>query len=160
MRDLRRRLARAQSLCEQRGARLTEQRRRVLEILCAADRPIGAYEILDAMREGRRALAPPTVYRALDFLLEQGLAHKIESLHAFVGCDHPGEPHVSQFLICGHCGRVTELEDEGVTESLRNAASETGFEPARPVVELIGLCAGCARGGSQPASASPDPARG
>lgn len=160
MRDLRRRLARAQSLCEQRGARLTEQRRRVLEILCAAGRPIGAYEILDAMREGPRALAPPTVYRALDFLLEQGLAHKIESLHAFVGCDHPGEPHVSQFLICDRCGQVTELEDEGVAQSLRSAADETGFRPARPVVELIGVCASCARGGTLATSASPDPARG
>ena len=136
-------LARAEALCEERGARLTEQRRRVLEILCAAGRPIGAYEILEAMRNGPRALAPPTVYRALDFLLGQGLVHKIESLHAFVGCDHPGQPHASQFLICDRCGIVTELEDEEVARSLRSAADGTGFQPARRVVELIGVCATC-----------------
>ncbi|ADC62495.1 Fur family transcriptional regulator [Allochromatium vinosum] len=136
-------LDRAESLCQQRGVRLTAQRRRVLSILCAAERPLGAYEILESMREGARALAPPTVYRALDFLLEQGLAHKIESLHAFVGCTHPEHPHASQFLICAECGRVTELEDAAITRSLTLAASETGFRPSRPVVELIGTCADC-----------------
>jgi Fur family transcriptional regulator, zinc uptake regulator len=136
-------LARAEALCAERRVRLTEQRRRVLEILCSAGRPIGAYEILDSMRDGPRALAPPTVYRALDFLLGQGLVHKIESLHAFVGCDHPGRPHASQFLICDRCGAVKELEDEGVARSLRSAADGTGFQPARPVVELIGVCASC-----------------
>lgn len=143
MSEVRRFLARAEALCGERGVRLTEQRRRVLEILWAAERPIGAYEILEAMGGGRRALAPPTVYRALDFLLEQGLVHKIESLHAFVGCDHPGRPHASQFLICDRCGAVTELEDEGVARSLRSAADESGFQPARRVVELIGVCASC-----------------
>jgi len=141
--EVRRFLTRAEALCEERGVRLTEQRRRVLEILWEAGRPIGAYEILEAMGGGRRALAPPTVYRALDFLLEQGLVHKIESLHAFVGCDHPGQPHASQFLICDRCGAVTELEDEGVARSLRSAADGTGFQPARRVVELIGVCASC-----------------
>lgn len=148
-------LARAEALCQQRGVRLTEQRRRVLEILCNADRPIGAYEILEAMREGPRALAPPTVYRALDFLLEQGLVHKIESLHAFVGCDHPGQPHASQFLICDRCGAVTELEDEGVARSLRSAADGSGFQPARRVVELIGVCANCSTAGLRPNSDLP-----
>ena len=123
--------------------RLTDQRRRVLEILCGAGRPIGAYEIMDAMREGARGVAPPTVYRALDFLLEQGLIHKLESLHAFVGCDHPGQPHSSQFLICAECGVVRELDDAGVALSLRSVALETGFEPERRVVEVIGTCAGC-----------------
>ncbi len=136
-------LDRAETLCRGRGVRLTDQRRRVLEILCGAGRPIGAYEIMDAMREGTRAVAPPTVYRALDFLLEQGLIHKLESLHAFVGCDHPGQPHCSQFLICAECGRVTELDDAGVALSLKSVVRESGFEPRRRVVELIGTCAGC-----------------
>ena len=143
MNDVRRFLTRAEALCKERGVRLTDQRRRVLEILWEAGRPIGAYDILEAMGSGQRALAPPTVYRALEFLLEQGLVHKIESLHAFVGCDHPGQPHASQFLICDRCGTVTELEDEGVAQSLRSAADETGFQPARRVVELIGVCATC-----------------
>lgn len=136
-------LDQAEALCQQRGVRLTPQRRRVLAILCAAERPLGAYEILESMREGARALAPPTVYRALDFLLDQGLAHKIESLHAFVGCTHPEHPHASQFLICAECGRVTELDDAAIAQSLRLAASETGFRPSRPVVELIGTCGDC-----------------
>ncbi len=138
-------LTRAEGLCHARGVRLTAQRRRVLEILCRSARPLGAYEILDAMREGTRALAPPTVYRALDFLLEQGLVHKLESLHAFVGCNHPEHPHSSQFLICDACGAVTEIENEAISRSLGCAAHETGFRPLRPVVEVIGTCAGCAR---------------
>lgn len=152
-------LARAETLCEERGVRLTEQRRRVLEILWAAGRPIGAYEILEAMRDGPRALAPPTVYRALDFLVEQGLVHKIESLHAFVGCDHPGRPHASQFLICDRCGAVTELEDEGVVRSLRSATDGTGFQAARRVVELIGVCANCSAG-ARPSDPRSGDARG
>jgi Fur family transcriptional regulator, zinc uptake regulator len=147
-------LAHAEALCAERGVRLTEQRRRVLAILWEAGRPIGAYEILDAMREGPRSLAPPTVYRALDFLLEQGFVHKIESLHAFVGCAHPGRPHASQFLICDRCGVVTELEDEGVAQSLRSAAHETGFQAARRVVELIGVCATCSAHGGEPGRTS------
>ncbi|MBK1721019.1 Fur family transcriptional regulator [Thiocystis violacea] len=137
-------LRRADALCRERGARLTPQRRQVLKILCAAGRPLGAYEILEAMREGARALAPPTVYRALDFLLAQGLVHKLESLHAFVGCNHPERPHCSQFLICADCGLVTELEDAAIARSLKSAAKESGFRPERRVVELIGTCADCA----------------
>lgn len=126
--------------------RLTAQRRQVLSILCAAERPLGAYEILDTMRDGRRALAPPTVYRALEFLLEQGLVHKIESLHAYVGCHHPEHPHACQFLICDTCGTVTEIEDETITRSLGSAANQRCFRPRRGIVELIGVCAGCALG--------------
>ncbi|EXJ15227.1 Fur family transcriptional regulator [Imhoffiella purpurea] len=140
-------LERADALCLRRGVRLTPQRRRVLAILCASARPLGAYEILEAMRDGSRSLAPPTVYRALDFLLEQGLVHKLESLHAFVGCRHPDHPHSGQFLICRSCGLVTELEDRGICESLLSAASATGFVPERRVVEVLGTCARCAEEG-------------
>jgi Fur family zinc uptake transcriptional regulator len=138
-------LDRAEALCKARGVRLTAQRRRVLAILCASPRPLGAYEILDVMREGSRTLAPPTVYRALDFLLEQGLVHKLESLHAFVGCNHPEHPHSSQFLICNACGEVTEIEDEAIARSLGSAARLSGFQPQRRVVEVLGTCAGCAQ---------------
>jgi Fur family zinc uptake transcriptional regulator len=134
-------LARAADLCAERGARLTPRRRRVLEIICRSDRPLGAYQVLDQL--GAKA-APPTVYRALDFLLDQGLIHKLETLHAFVGCTHPEHPHASQFLICADCGDVTELEDPGVDGSLRTIARETGFRARRPVVEVIGTCADCA----------------
>ncbi len=136
-------VTRAERLCAERGARLTKQRRTVLELLCASGTPLSAYELLDKMRASFRNPAPPTVYRALDFLLEQGLVHKLESLHAFVGCIHPDHPHAGQFLICADCGDVEELESEAVMRSLRSAARTTGFEPKRPVVELWGTCAQC-----------------
>jgi len=140
-------LARAGTLCGARGVRLTPQRRRVLEVLCAAGRPVGAYEIMDLMREGPRPVAPPTVYRALEFLLEQGLIHRLESLHAWVGCDHPGQPHLCGFLICLECGGVTGIEDAQVEQCLERLTSGSGFAPRRRVVEVIGTCAGCARKG-------------
>ncbi|NEX16062.1 MAG: transcriptional repressor [Halochromatium sp.] len=134
----------AEILCAQRGVRFTAQRRRVLELVCRAERPVGAYEILDQLREGATA-APPTVYRALDFLLEQGFVHKLETLHAFIGCTHPEHPHASQFLICSDCGRVKELENEAIAGSLRTAAQETGFKAERPIIEVLGTCAHCRR---------------
>ncbi len=146
---LQRALNRAEALCAQRGVRFTAQRRRVLELVCRAERPVGAYEILDQIREGATA-APPTVYRALDFLLEQGLVHKLETLHAFIGCTHPEHPHASQFLICADCGRVKELENEAIAGSLRSLEQETGFKPQRPVVEVIGTCARCTRKTDEP----------
>ena len=136
-------LHRAEELCTEQGARLTKQRRMVLKLVCASNTPLSAYEILDRMRGSIRNPAPPTVYRALDFLLEHGLVHKLESLHAFIGCPHPEHPHASQFLICADCGVVSELENEAVTQSLRSAAKTTGFETKRPVVELWGTCARC-----------------
>ena len=133
----------AERLCCERGVRLTHQRRRVLELICLADRPQGAYDILAAIQRQQPRAAPPTVYRALDFLLGQGFIHKLETLHAFVGCNHPDHPHASQFLICDECGEVTELEDDAITDSLVEAAEASGFKPTRRIVELTGTCAGC-----------------
>ncbi len=136
-------MCQAEHLCRQRGVRFTARRRKVLDIICRAEKPLGAYEILDAMRAAEPAVAPPTVYRALDFLLRQGLVHRLETLHAFVGCSHPEHPHFSQFLICSECGHIAELEDEQITRSLGKAAASTGFQPRRKVVEVIGTCGRC-----------------
>lgn len=136
-------LERAEALCRERGVRLTDQRKRVLELLCVSDRPLSAYELLERMRGIVKNPAPPTVYRVLDFLLEQGLVHKLESLHAYIGCTHPDHPHASQFLICDDCGEVAEVEDPSVAESLRMAGKARGFFTRRPVVELLGTCAQC-----------------
>lgn len=138
-------LRQAEHLCRERGVRLTPQRRAVLELVCASPRPLSAYEILDRMGDGARIPAPPTVYRALDFLLRQGLVHKLASLHAFIGCAHPEHPHASQFLICAACGEVDELEDEPLMRHLTAAAQAVGFLPEQPVVELLGTCAQCRR---------------
>lgn len=137
-------LERAESLCRERGVRLTDQRRAVLRLLCEADRPMSAYELLEQLRGEVRNPAPPTIYRALDFLLEQGLVHKLESLHAYIGCSHPDHPHASQFLICADCGDVAELEDPSIAKSLSAAGRAAGFRTERPVVELLGTCAECA----------------
>ena len=136
-------LQRAEHLCRGRGARLTPQRRTVLRLLCASDKPLSAYELLDRMRGSMKNPAPPTVYRALDFLLEHGLVHKLESLHAFVGCAYPEHTHAGQFLICSDCGEVSELEDSAVARSLQAAGKAAGFRTTRPVVELLGTCAQC-----------------
>ena len=136
-------LKRAEALCRERGLRLTDQRRTVLQLLCVSDKPLSAYELLERMRGAVKNPKPPTVYRALDFLLEQGLVHKLESLHAYVGCMHPDHPHASQFLICDDCGEVAEVEDPSVAKSLKAAGKAIGFRTKQPVVELLGTCAQC-----------------
>ena len=136
-------LKRAEQLCVERGIRLTDQRKMVLRLLCASDKPLGAYELLDRMRDEIRNPTPPVVYRALDFLLEQGLVHKLESLNAYIGCSHPDHPHASHFLICDDCGEVAEVEDASIAKSLKAAGQSIGFSTKRPVVELVGTCAQC-----------------
>jgi Fur family zinc uptake transcriptional regulator len=140
------RLDRADARCRQRGARLTAHRRQVLAIVSEAQRPLGAYEILDALRALVPGAAPPTVYRALEFLVAQGLVHRLETLHAYVGCAHPDQPHAGQFLICRACGAVRELADPLVSRSVQAAAAASGFHSEHPVVEVSGRCARCSGG--------------
>jgi len=141
--ELNRVLERAEALCQERGKRLTDQRKTVLRLLCVSEKPLSAYELLDRMRDVIKNPTPPVVYRALDFLLEEGLVHKLESLHAYIGCAHPDHPHASQFLICDDCGEVAEVEDASVAKSLKAAGQSIGFSTKRPVVELLGTCAQC-----------------
>lgn len=136
-------LTRAEQLCRNRGSRLTPQRREVLSIIHASPRPLGAYDILEVMRHQHPRIAPPTVYRALDFLLAEGLIHKLESLHAFVDCRHADHPHTSQFLICSDCGGVDELHSANVQGSLTAAAQARGFAPDHSTIEVRGRCAQC-----------------
>ena len=137
----------AAGLCARRGARLTPLRRRVLELVWRSHAPQGAYAVLEALgrdtgRDGRPA-APPTVYRALDFLLAHGLIHRVESLNAFVGCPTPGEPHAAQFFICGGCGDAAEFEDERIGNVVRERAEALGFTVGRETIEVSGLCPAC-----------------
>ncbi len=139
-------LDRAEALCEQRGARLTDLRREVLGLVLDAGAPTGAYELLDRLRARRGAAAPPTVYRALEFLQEQGLVHRVERLSAFVGCVEElghGHDHPAQFLICRKCGQVTEIEDHELADALAAAAKRVGFKVGGATVEAEGLCAEC-----------------
>lgn len=138
----------AERTCRERQLRFTPIRRRVLEIVWSGHGPTGAYEILHALRHERRAAAPPTVYRALDFLVENGFVHKIESLNAFVGCGHPGgeagHDHAGQFLICGNCRQVGELDDPEIAEIIARKAAGAGFSAVRQTIEIEGLCRHCA----------------
>lgn len=133
----------AEQLCRERGVRLTPQRRDVLAIISGSDQPLGAYDIMEQLRSQQPRIAPPTVYRALEFLLTEGLIHKLESLHAFVGCQHPDHPHFSQFLICKDCGEVAELHNSNINSSVDDAAREKGFVPDRSTVEVVGVCGRC-----------------
>jgi Fur family zinc uptake transcriptional regulator len=145
----------AAALCERRGIRLTELRRIVLGLILDAEGPTGAYDLLERLRSHRGASAPPTVYRALDFLQEQGFVHRIERLSAFVGCidagAHEGEGHdhhhAAQFLICRTCGQATEIEDHGLAHALVHAAEAVGFKVAGATIEAEGTCAKCRAAG-------------
>jgi Fur family zinc uptake transcriptional regulator len=133
---------------------MTPLRRRVLELVWDSHAPIGAYAIMDLLRAADdRAAAPPTVYRALEFLLERGLIHRIESLNAFVGCAQPGDDHMVQFLICTSCGNAVELADARVTKAIGAVAGDHGFTLQNRIVELTGLCAAC-RSEAQPGKRS------
>jgi Fur family zinc uptake transcriptional regulator len=140
-------LSRADVICAGRGARLTDLRRQVLGLILDRDAPTGAYDLLDQLRSTRHGAAPPTVYRALEFLQEQGLVHRLESKSAFVGCiaeeDHD---HAAQFLICRTCGKVTELEDHELAHALDDAAKRLGFKVGKATIEAEGQCAACAGG--------------
>jgi Fur family zinc uptake transcriptional regulator len=141
-------LDRAAAVCARHGARLTELRRQVLELVWRGHEPIGAYALLEALRASHPNAAPPTIYRALDFLIEQGLIHRIESLNAYVGCSQPERPHVSQFLICGRCGAAAELDDPAIARAVVTRAAELGFVVERQTIELRGLCPSCRATGS------------
>ena len=133
----------AERICAERGARLTKLRRRVLELIWSSHAPVGAYDLLRQLSREHDSAAPPTVYRALDFLLDHGLVHRIESLNAFIGCTTPAENHTGQFLICRDCGAAAELQDRGINRAIARGAADFGFLVEHKTVELRGLCSGC-----------------
>ena len=137
-------LAAAELRCAEDGLRFTPVRRKVLEILLQEHRALGAYVILDRLREEGFGSQPPVAYRALDFLVAHGLAHKIERLNAFVACAHPGETHAPAFMICRLCESVAEAQSAPARGALGAAARATGFRIERTVVEAEGVCPACA----------------
>ncbi|WP_172298920.1 transcriptional repressor [Pseudoruegeria sp. HB172150] len=136
-------VAAAEAFCAEQGLQFTPARRRVLEILLEKHRALGAYEILDILREEGLGSQPPIAYRALDFLTSNGFAHKIERLNAFVACSHPSEGHSPAFLICRICGSVAEATAAPARGMLGKAAKEVGFRIERAVVEAEGVCPNC-----------------
>jgi len=137
-------MAVAESLCAERGQRLTPIRRKVLAALLGSHKPLGAYEIIEQVAVQGPRPAPITIYRALDFLTSQGLVHRIESRNAFLACinNHASDAPVI-FLICEECGAVGEAPSAAVTDSLNAAAKSAGFAPKSRVIEITGVCRHC-----------------
>ncbi|MBT4486998.1 MAG: transcriptional repressor [Rhodospirillaceae bacterium] len=137
----------AEATCVRRGERLTPLRRRVLELVWAGHSPVGAYDLLALLQDERGRVAPPTVYRALEFLCRQGLVHRLDSLQAFIGCGHPGAHgegrHAAHFLICRDCGVAVEVRDGQLDGAISHLAGRTGFTIADETIELSGRCAAC-----------------
>ncbi|MBV9992778.1 MAG: transcriptional repressor [Alphaproteobacteria bacterium] len=129
---------------ENLGAKLTPLRRRVLEIVLAGHTPMGAYDVLATLARDGGKPAPPTVYRALDFLQAQGLVHRIDSRNAFVACFAPERSHQSRFFLCRACGRASEIEDAALDAALAAAAKRAGLTVERETIEITGVCAECA----------------
>ena len=134
-------LAETEALCRAKGVRLTPIRRRVLEVLLGAAKPLGAYDLADALVSQGRRMAPITVYRALDFLIEQGLAHRLASRNAYIaGKGSHGTP---AFLICDDCGEATEITCTDVAETVRRVLTAQGYQPLAHALEITGQCPHC-----------------
>jgi Fur family zinc uptake transcriptional regulator len=136
-------LALAEDLLTGRKLRLTPVRRRTLEILLADHRALGAYDVLQQLAADGFGNQPPVAYRALEFLVEQGLAHKVQRLNAFTACMHPTETHAPVFLICRGCSMVAETAAAPVRAALEASANAVGFEVERSSIEALGLCPNC-----------------
>ena len=134
----------AEAICQERGIRMTPQRRLVLELIWKSHKPMKAYDLLEQMKHIENQAKPPTVYRALDFLLEHGLVHRISSLNAFTGCQHPKDLHDECFfLICQSCGNANECCGSSLTSAIQQAAKKQQFTPQRTVLEIAGICQEC-----------------
>lgn len=133
----------AEALCRARGGQLTPQRRAVLSKLLAARRPVTAYDLVDLVRPDSAAITPASVYRSLDFLVEVGLVHRLDTTRSFVACEHPDHPHAGQFLICRACGTVVETEDKRIAKATEHLGERYGYVLDQRTVELTGLCVVC-----------------
>ena len=133
----------AEDTCLLRGVRLTKLRRRVLELVWISHEPAKAYDILDILRDEHSGSAPSTVYRALEFLQEEGMVHRIESLNAYVGCGAPDHNHASQFLICHLCGTAAEMDDADIRNLIADKAADMGFKIDKEIIEVKGICSQC-----------------
>ncbi len=132
--------------CAERGLQLTPVRRRVVEILLQEHRAMGAYDVLDHLRAEGLGSQPPVAYRALEFLVKNGFAHKIERLNAFIACAHPGMRHAPAFLICRKCDVVAEAHIADAAQTVQGASDALGFTVERMVIEAEGLCPACNSG--------------
>lgn len=136
-------LVQAERLCAARQQRFTELRRRVLELVCSYRQPVGAYALLDELRKEGRSAAPPTVYRALEFLQQQGLVHRLATNNTYLACAHPEKSHEGVFLVCSACGSTQEIHTQGILKMLQRNAGEFNFQVEHAAVEVTGMCQAC-----------------
>ena len=136
-------MKKAEEVCESQNVRFTPLRKRIFELIWSNHKPVLAYDLLSQLRDEKRNAEPPTVYRVLDFLLEHHLIHKIETLNAYVGCQYPDRPHLSQFLICSKCNQFTELDASSIRNSINHEAEKAGFDVAHQTIEISGTCPQC-----------------
>lgn len=136
-------LAKAEALCESKGVRLTKIRRRVLELVWESHKPAGAYDLLELLAKEGFNSAPPTIYRALDFLLDLGLIHRISSLNAYIGCQHPDHTHPTGFFICNQCGNASELPPQALIEFAAAMEDQLQITIEQQSCELSGICKIC-----------------
>ena len=138
----------AESTCKQSGSRLTSKRQQILEQLLRAKKPLSAYNLADMYKERfGKSIPPMSVYRILDFLVQEKLAHKLTSTNQYLACSHIACDHqheIPQFLICDSCNRVTEIGiKKNIIKALENSVNDTGFLMASPQLELHGQCKLC-----------------
>lgn len=133
----------AETTCARRGVRLTKLRRQVLEQVLNTEGVIKAYDLIHDLGRQDRRIKPPSIYRSLAFLLEQGFIHRIESLNGFVACSHPGELHDSLLMICDQCGTIAETQPQGINQVLQESARQEGFCIQGKTLELHGVCRLC-----------------
>lgn len=139
-------LRKAELICEDKGLRFTDLRRKVLAIIWASHKPAKAYDVLAELKDVGYSDKPPTVYRTLDFLLKHGLIHKLDSLNAYVGCAHPCEHEECYFLICSECLEIKECCDSILSDTIARTADKNKFNPKHTTLEISGQCRECSAG--------------
>lgn len=150
--DVTARLAAATEQCRARNVRFTQLRQQIYKLVLQANKPVGAYDLITQLQQARLAnrepnasknVAPPTVYRSLEFLLSEGLIHQLTSINAYIPCCHPRAEHTAAFLICEQCQKVQECSSLPVQEMIGFAEQDVGFSVTRSVIELSGHCQDC-----------------
>ncbi len=133
----------ARALCKERGLRFTPIRELVLKTIWQSHKPLGAYELLPTLAASGFNSAPPTVYRALEFLQEQGFVHRVALLNSYIGCPHPEKSHQGSFLICRECDNTVEIETQEIEQAINSQAHKYNFSPEKQSIEVLGLCPNC-----------------
>lgn len=136
--------AAARQQLTERGEQWTAMRESVFDALASFDRPVSAYDVAEAVSEAEgRRIAANSIYRILDLFVASNLAMRVESVNAYIANQHPGCRHDCIFLICDKCGQTQHIDDDTLSNGVRDAAAKAGFEPLRPIIEVRGRCGDC-----------------